>query len=884
MSNDVVGAPGDLQPQVAVNFNLRASLARPMSAPVIVDGIVGLAVFGNTSGLYLAEVPAKGAAVYSRLSSVRATTYIHGWTVHMGKLYVLDGVELSMWDLSSGAKGQALNLVKDPAEITQANEALGELRKAIQRVEWATLLEQAEDEWVRLTSQQGAAAPFSDERDRLDNLAADYYHMLKTLREITGSTGGAVAARALVKRLRNELADKRKSVARWCFSAPVVRQGSFDAPMRAVFVVQGDGTLHTCDKPLTQSASKKWRDQAEPAIALMEDLKLFAYVSQGVLRTVETLTFLEKGSWSPGNVPAAGLQHTLSWANKQLWWGTEAGVNACQVDAAGNLQPTFNSCQPWATRQVGRLGVPPLPYDPAVNPNDLFDTMNINTWVSQRPQPQTEPLNDGITAHLLLSDENGKYTTPAEGFSYIVHGPFAGDARSGASGWTQIKAHALKPFVILSDSRGASVLCKYPTRGGVSQLMPQWSVAPWISSVVAHSDLDRELSREWPTPAPKPLLKPFPDMVAHLKSSALGSKTTMYDNMLAIMAKGHRKIADRDLRLLLWHGLYNRPFPPNFFMFSVELMKEIKPLLNLFFNETDQLLMRNRFGYSGTMAPSIRYNNEPGIVWDWVTPDNNSYMSKFTSALPAVDFDPPWVWKTPPTNLFHTAPPAWYDPWGYNRPGDFFPHQPNVNYLTPFCFESNLRFPQRPITLEGTFKGRSWAMFTDNDPASILANAKPATRETERHDPVLLQASNDPSALVVTADEDRQRTAFQILPAGPSRVTFDVFSHTLRQETTLVGSNGNDVMSSPTVYKNKARTFPTAWCVVNPDFASTRLRKLAAVDPETGDSPWMKFVDDNETEYGPKDGGKTWQIERCPLPATALPVIWLHGYNLPASS
>ena len=516
--------------------------------------------------------------------------------------------------MSNGAKGQTLKLVKDPAEIAQANEALGELRKAIQRVEWSTLLEQAEDEWVRLTTQQSAAAPFSDERDRLDNLAADYYRMLKGLRELTGSTGGAVAARALVKKLRKELTDKRKSVARWCFSPPVVRQGSFDEPMRAVFVVQGDGTLHTCDKPLTQSISKKWRDQAEPTIALLEDLKLFAYVSQGVLRTVETLTFVEKGSWSPEKIPAPGLQHTLSWANKQLWWGSEAGVNACQVDAAGNLQPTLKSGQPWTTRQVGRLGMLPTPYDPAVNPNDLFDTMNINTWVTQRPK--TEPLNDGITAHLMLSDETGKYTTPAEGFSYIVHGPFAGDARSGASGWTQIKAHALKPFVILSDSRGASVLCKYPTPGGVSQLMPQWSVAPWLSSVVAHSDLDRELSREWPKPAPRPLPKPFPDMVAHLKNSPLGSKTTLYENMLSIMGKGHRKLADRDLRLLLWHGLFNRPFPPNFFMISVDLLKELGPLLNLFFNASDQQLMRNRFGTSGTVGAG-RFNNEPGTVWEW---------------------------------------------------------------------------------------------------------------------------------------------------------------------------------------------------------------------------------------------------------------------------
>jgi hypothetical protein len=61
-----------------LTLNLRASLARTMSAPVIVDGIVGLAIFGNTSEIYLAHVPDKGGEVYSRLGSVKATTYIHG--------------------------------------------------------------------------------------------------------------------------------------------------------------------------------------------------------------------------------------------------------------------------------------------------------------------------------------------------------------------------------------------------------------------------------------------------------------------------------------------------------------------------------------------------------------------------------------------------------------------------------------------------------------------------------------------------------------------------------------------------------------------------------------------------------------------------------------
>jgi hypothetical protein len=882
MSNDRVGAPGDLQPQVEINFNLRASLSRTMSAPVIIDGIVGLAVFGNSSEIYLAHIPDKGGEVYERLGSVKATTYIHGWTVHLGKLYVLDGVELAMWDLSEGKKGAALNLVKEATDIAQAKTALDGLKNAIQRVEWATLLEQAEDEWVRLTEQQSKAAPDSAERDRLDTLAADYFLMLKTLRELTGSTGGAVAARTIVKTLRAELAKKRKEVAPWCFSPPVIRQGNFDQPQRAVFVVQGNGTLYTCDKSLTQSSSKKWREKAEPTIALMEDLKLLACISDNALRTVDTTTFAEKGSWTPEKVPAEGAKHILAWANKQLWWSTEAGVQGCEVDAAGNLKPTFRSGQPWTTRQVGRLGVLPTSYDPIVNPNDLFDRMNINAWIAKRPK-EAGPLNDGIIAHLMLSDENGKYSTPAEGFSHIVHGPFAADARSAGHGWTQVKAHALKPLVILSDSRGASVLCKYPTPAGVSQMLPQWSVIPWLSSVSAHSDLERELSREWPTPQRRPAPKPFPDMGAYLKSSPLSAAAIQYENLLSLLAKDRRKIGDRDLRFLIWHGLFNRPFPSQFYMSQTDLVKDLKKLLYLFFNDADQQLMRNRFMTSGTWATG-GHNNEPGTVWDWVTPDNSGYLVKFFSGFPPVDFDPPWAWKTPPTNLFHSAPPAWYDPWGYNRPGDFFPNQPSANYLMPFCFDGNVRFPQRPITFEGTFKGRSWAMFTDNDPTSILASAKPATRETERQDPVLLQASNEPSVLVVTADDDHQRTNFQLLATRPARITFDVFTHTLRQDMTVLGSNGNDVMGSPTVYKARSRTFPTAWCVVNAEFASARLRKLAAVDPDTGVSPWIEFVEDNVAQYGPKDGGKAWQIDKCPLPQTALPTIWLHGYNLPASS
>ena len=881
MSDDLLGAAGDLQPQVTVKFDQRASLARTINQPLIVDEPAGLVVFGDTTALHLAEVVSSGAEVYKRLPTIKANIYIHGWTVHTGKLFVLDGTELTSWDIGTGKKETTLKLVRDATKITQANAALADLQKSIQRVEWATLLEQAEDEWLRLTAQQGAAAPSSDERDRLDTLAADFLRMLKALREMTGSTGGGAAARSLIATLRQELADKRKAVAQWCFSAPVVRRHSFDEPSRAVFVVQGDGTIHACDKLLSEWSTRKWRQQAELTIALMEDRDMFAYVGDNSLRTVHIGGFVEKGSWSPETPVAAGAKHTLAWANKQLWWSTEGGVYACEADSTGSLKPTYKSGPAWSTRQVGRLGVTPTSYDPPVNPNELFDTMKVGAWIAERVNPSA-PLTDGMTAHLALSDEGGKYTTPAEGSSYIVHGPFESDARSAASGWTQVKAHAGKPLVILSDRRGASVLCRYPTPGGVSQLVPHWSVVPWLTSVVPYSDLDRELTQEWPKPRIKQLRKPWPDMVKRLKDSWIGDWAVQVENALAAAVGPDRKLTERDIRIMLWYAVLKLPYPADFPLASLDLLKEKNKLMYVFFDDLPILLI-NRTMYTG-MSFVSGPKTEPGTVWEAPLDDPN-FTAKFYSKGPTpANFDRPWKWKTPPTHLFHSAPPLWYDPWGRNRPGDFIPVQPIYeDPLDPITFDGQLRFPQRPITLEGTFKGRSWAMFTDNDTASILANAKPATKKTES-DPVLLQASGDPSALVVTADEDRQRTTFQVLGAKLSRITFEASSHKITQEATVLGSTSIDVMASPTVYKRQSKTFPTAWCVVNPEFSSARLRKLAAVDPQTGISLWSKFVDDNKSAYGPIAPSKTWQIEKCPLPATALPIIWLQGYNLPAAS
>src|SRR5688572_7009371 len=274
MSNDLLTAPGDLSPKWNINFNTRASLSLPFFQPTIIDDPVGLVGFGDSSALYFALVTDPGAAPYSKLSTIKAKTYIHGWTANSGRLYVLDGIELSAWDIRDGQKRESLSLLAG-TEAQKATDALADLQKTQQRAEWATLLELAEDDWVRVTAKQNAAPPFSAERDQLDTLAADCFRMLKSLREMTGSSGGSVAARQLVGELRKALADKRAEVAPWCFSAPVVRRHSFEEAQRGVFVVQGDGRLYAFDKALTAKNVKKRTDQnhAELRVALLEDMK-----------------------------------------------------------------------------------------------------------------------------------------------------------------------------------------------------------------------------------------------------------------------------------------------------------------------------------------------------------------------------------------------------------------------------------------------------------------------------------------------------------------------------------------------------------------------------------------------------------------------------------
>jgi hypothetical protein len=868
MNDDLLTAPGDPSPKWNINFNTRASLSRPIFQPTIIDDPVGLVGFGDSSALYFAQVTDPGAAVYTKLPTIKAKTYIHGWTANSGRLYVLDGVELSAWDIRDGQKRESVSLLTGQ-EAQKATDALAQLQQAEQKFEWATLLELAEDDWLRITAKQSAAQPFSAERDQLDILAADFFRMLKGLREMTGSTGGAVAARQRVTALARALADKRTEVGPWCFSPPIVRRHSFEENQRGVFMVQGDGRLYACDKALTKVNVKKQMNHAELRVALLEDLtspvRLVAYVSDGALCLTDAKDFADMGTWTPDTKPAKGTTHTLSAVNKQFWWGTDSGVYACEYVAPKGARLVWSSGLPWVTRQVGRLNTPVSPYKPALDPNELFDKMNVRGWIEQRAN-KSAPLTDGMTALLMLSDDAGKYKTAPEGTSYIAHGPFERDAASvGGNRWSQLKPHHSNGLVLLCDSRGASSLCRFPTASGVTQLTPQWTTAPWFS-VTFLSALDTALSQPWPTPALRPLTKPRPDMIAWLKTTAVKEKVDQLANVLSF--SGHKPFGDMDLRFTLWQALYDNHFPQQFMFAS--FYKDNKVILDTVFTAAEQQALATKFGRPGTVW---NYQNDEDFKRNWAAGHTCE-----------ANFDPPWSLKSFPANLFHSTPPLWYDPWGYNRPGDFITEQPAGTYLDPVCFNGHVKVPHRGVNFDAPFKGRRWSVFTDNDPGLILKTVNPPTGDEPQEEQQLLGADPDPNSLVITADEDRQRTIFQVLAPKPLRITFDAATHTLRNEATDWGSIANQVLAAPVMYLNPSsavRATPTAWCVTAPEFPSARLRGLATIGT-TGTSLFDKFLADNRTQYGPTDGSKTWQIERCPLPENVRPLLVLQGYGLPS--
>ncbi|HEX5876370.1 MAG TPA: hypothetical protein VFY60_17100 [Pyrinomonadaceae bacterium] len=860
--------PNDLSYKYRIEFEARGSLSRTVTAPVAMNDPVGLVLFGDSSAIYIAHVTDSGSWPYPKLSSIRATTYIHGWALNAGKLYLLDGFELSYWDVPEGRKTRSLNLLGD-TDATTATAALKELQKATQRVEWATLLEQAEDEWVKLTAEQAAAKPGSDERDRLDNLAADYLKMLRALREMTGNTGGSAGSKTLVADLKKALAEKRKAAAPWLFSAPLVRSGSLEDTLPAVFIMQGNGTIYTCDKLVSETPNvKKFGEPSEPQIALLEDRaanqRYLGCIRNSTLYILDPKDYREKNHWAPTPAPAVGSRQTLTAANGQFWWATETGVYALQPNVSGVLQQTWKTGAPWAIKQVGRYPIPQTPYNPPVNPNDLFDTMNIKAWIAKRSEPSAA-LTEGMMAQLFLSDDKGKYTSPAEGKSYILTLPSPGESTTT---WTSIKPHPTNPLVLVSDSRGVSMQCRYPGSIAGQQLIPHWTTAPWLRSVTTGSPVDRVLAKPWDAPKVRPLSKPYPDMIAQLWEG--NPDTRAIGDLVRIVPDG--KILDRHLRYLIWFALLG--FDSLFI--EIPLREGAHGMQR--FSEFPRWCSK-RFGLDAVWSRFGLYGNVFRI------PDQGAAKGSFRSTSVAVNFDPPWTWPTsgPPMDLFHSPPPAWYDPWGYNRPGEFVSTQPSPTYIDPFCFDGQLKFPQRTVTLDGNFKGRSWATFTDNDPASLLANV-PSNKDGEfAQEPVELEAGPDPNTLVVSTDEEQQRTTFQILSPKRQRLIFDANTHKFETETTPMGSIGDLVVGPPTVFLNPAKTFPTAWCVMNINSRSARLRNLVTFDTDRSGVPWDLFIAANKPKYGPTGGGKTWQIDLCPLPDDSLPQVVLDGYGLPAS-
>ena len=851
MTENPLSAYLALTPKWPIAFDKSyASLVRPMNQPIF-DDENGLVIFGDSSAIYLARVADPGQAPYSKLPKIKATTFIHGWSLDAGNLYVTDGVEVSMWNLLDGVKTHTLQLVDD-TEVAAARAAMVDFNKAIQSVEWATLLEQAEDEWIRLTTQQAAAPHPSDERDRLDTLAADYFHMLTALRKMVGSTGGGAAARQKIADLRNTLAAKRKAAAPWCFSRPVVRLHALEEASSSVFAMQGNGTLHGCDKLLTANSHKRknWsKDKAELQIAFLDDQtaapKLVVYVSDSTIYAVDAKSLDEKSHWAIPTPPTVNTTHSLEVANGQFWWSTDSGVYAFKPDAQSKLQLTWQTGAPWSVRQVGRLETPETIYKPAIDPSALFETMNIHGWIAQRAD-QSAPLTDGAMAQLILSDPNGRYVMPPPGTTHVLYGPFSRDA-SATNTWGEVKAHPRNPLVLLSDSNTTSMFCRYPTPAGLNQLLPTWAMSPSLSFVTKGSAVDIALAKPWPAPPVRPLSKPKPDMIDfYRKSSAAGTLDT-YESLWSIIGL-KRKMGDREFRFMFWYVTFNQPFPNNMIMQNDGKAKKV---MDVFYDAAQVKALKDHFSGQGT-------------TWQFRIGDHSDipFQSLFVSANPPVDFDPPYLWKTPPgAPLFHQPPPGWYDPWGYNRPGDFVTDpQPAATYLDPFCFNGHLKFPQRPVTLETGFKGRQWAVFTD---ANSTSSPPPNT-----------------DILVTRTDDDRQQTSVFVLPSKRLVVTYDAPSHELHPEELPYGFASEHVLGCPAVFFDAAKVYPAAWCPGSREYPSARLRKI--VDQSKGKSIWDTFVDQNKTQYGPSGADTAWKIDLCPLPSDVLPALFLYGYLLPA--
>ena len=836
MNDDPLNPSAGLAPKWKIIFpSSHASLNRIINQPIFDDDPDGLVIFGDNSTIYMAKV-GSGAAPYTKLSPLKATEFFHGWALDAGNLYVLDGAELSVWNLGDGVKRHSVQLLSG-LELETARRFWDEMRGAIQFNEWATLLEQAEDEYARQNPPQ-----------------PEFRTMLSALRKMLGCNMDEVdQARDRIALFRRRLGYTLKDAAPYCFSAPVIRLHSLQEPLASVFVIQGNGMLHAFDKQLAGPKKLNWgKTQADLYLALLDDRttapKRLAFVAESTLYTIDAHSLEPKGHWSPTTIPAQRTTRSLTATNGQFWWSTDAGVYACKPDDT-TLQLAWQTGAPWNPRQVGRMGTPNTNYNPSPDPNELFESMNVQAWIDQR-QDKSVPLNDGMTAQLMLSDENGRYGAPPHSTTHVLYGPFAADSSAALHNWGAVKAHPTLPLVLLSDSNTTNMLCKYPSPCGLSQLLPQWVMSPALSFVKKGSPLDAALSLAWPAPAVHPLSKPHPDMVAFLHNSTERYALREFEDRVMLFTRPTRTMKDRELRYVLWWAIFDHQFPDMQFEITLD---EAKKVLKVFYTDTEIQALRTRFAGQGT-------------VWDYWG-RNQEHADNFSGAKPVVNFDPPWLWKTrPATPLFHKNPPSWYDPWGYNRPGDFVSQQPTPTYLDPFAFDGHLRFPQRPITFDYAFKGHQWAVFTDDDPPVETSSADEP------------EVTPDPNVFVIRTDEDSKLTNLYVLPAKHLGLTFDATSHEMHPETLPnFGIIAEQMLGMPSVFLN------TAWCPGTGEYPSARLHKLITVDPNTGETPFVTFVNKNIAQYGPTPPEtREWKTDKCPLPNEVLPSVILFGYALPA--
>ncbi len=837
---------------------LNGEMRQPQASPE-----AGVLVSGDETTIYVVSITDSGTTRWY----ISAKSIFHGWTVAGTSLYVVDGPEASVWDLTAEWDMKSAATSPKPVKAfrlaefgADENRKVTEWKTALQRAEWARLLEQAEEEWPVLTAEQNAAPAGSPDRDRLDALAADVYAMMRSLRKLLGADPARSASgREKIAAARQDLAAKRAAAKPVRFSAPAVVRQALEQSSYTVFIMQGNGVMHAAGKSLAGFDALPLAETAEPVVAVLPEKKLVAYISQRFLYTIKT-SGEKQVSHYVASVPFASDHHTLTAANGQFWWANEHGVRAIQPDAAGVLKPTFLSGGAgWTTRQAGRLESIPTKliagYQSGsgdrifeqINPNALFDAMNLPEWMKDWAlrSGSTGP-NDGILTQLMLADESGRYTTPPVGKSYLVYGPFARNAGEPASQWSGFRFHAGRNLAILDDTLGGSAL--YATseanQPGVPVPLPRWSSAPWLSRPIESEDRTA-LQAAWPVPTLVPLesLRPRPDLAdAVTRGGKVPAMVRLFTTSLASSIPPDRP--DQLMRFFLWFALLDAEHGQA----HCDNLAALKEALGQIYTPAQLTELRTRIGRPGQAWQIARFG--AGGLW-------NAPMQYHLIGAGWPVNQPPWEWKTPPTRLFSGPIPKWFDPWGCNNPQDFFPVQPTRTFFDPVRLET-LRFPQRPATFAKTPRIRSWSTFTNGDPAV----------------PVTEQPAGAPSTLIASADEDRARTTLRLLPtqSRPQPILYDPAAGRASDPSQL-GFFREAAMTPATVYALKlpSDSDATACCVVSPEFAGTRIRSLAS---DTSEKGWGKFFDANRAKLEAN-------LTACALPEKGLPRVAFHAYRLP---